>query len=264
MGAKDIKNKPEVNQKLSKKAVLKEYTEEIEKLRKDLMASREKNGVFLANENYQGMISQIEIQSQEIAEKVGAIKALKEEMDKNEEMFEEVSNELQEKNEELESINTKLTEVEHSLTCTRTVLHKTATEREEQKHLVEKHVETEVKLSGQAKKLLDVSEVEDAADEAAASQAPAVKADEEVKSAIVPEEALVAIVEEEAVTVVEEVTETAPVAEEGATVVEKVAPVVDEAAVPAVTVQEAALPSEAEEVIPADAVVPAALGDNIE
>ena len=51
--AKNITNKPEINQKLSKKAVLKEYTEEIERLRKDLMASREKNGVFLANENYQ-------------------------------------------------------------------------------------------------------------------------------------------------------------------------------------------------------------------
>ena len=54
--AKNITNKPEVNQKLSKKAVLKEYTEEIERLRKDLMASREKNGVFLANENYQVLI----------------------------------------------------------------------------------------------------------------------------------------------------------------------------------------------------------------
>ena len=42
-----------MNQKLSKKAVLKEYTEEIERLRKDLMANREKNGVFLANDNYQ-------------------------------------------------------------------------------------------------------------------------------------------------------------------------------------------------------------------
>ena len=47
-----------MNQKLSKKAVLKEYTEEIERLRRDLMASREKNGVYLANDNYQvGFIS---------------------------------------------------------------------------------------------------------------------------------------------------------------------------------------------------------------
>ena len=51
--AKNITNKPEVNKKLSKESVLKECTEEIERLRKDLMASREKNGVFLANENYQ-------------------------------------------------------------------------------------------------------------------------------------------------------------------------------------------------------------------
>jgi kinesin family protein 11 len=49
-----------VNQKLSKKAVLKEYTEEIERLRKDLMANREKNGVFLANDNYQVMEGTLE------------------------------------------------------------------------------------------------------------------------------------------------------------------------------------------------------------
>jgi len=157
--AKNITNKPEVNQKLSKKAVLKEYTEEIERLRKDLMASREKNGVFLANENYQEMINQIEVQSQEITEKIGAIKALKEEMDKKEEMFEEVSAELEEKSAELEATNIKLTETEQTLECTQVVLEKTATEREEQKHLVEKHAETEGVLKEQAKKLLETAEV---------------------------------------------------------------------------------------------------------
>lgn len=30
-----------------------EYTEEIEKLKKDLMAAREKNGIYIAEENYQ-------------------------------------------------------------------------------------------------------------------------------------------------------------------------------------------------------------------
>ena len=66
--AKNITNKLEVNQKLSKKAVLKEYTEEIERLRKD--SSREKNGVFLANENYQDMINQIEIQTRKSLRKL--------------------------------------------------------------------------------------------------------------------------------------------------------------------------------------------------
>jgi len=156
--AKNITNKPEVNQKLSKKAVLKEYTEEIERLRKDLMASREKNGVFLANENYQEMLTQIEIQSQEIAEKIGTIKALKEEMDKKEEVFEEVSAELNEKSAELEATSVKLADTEQNLECTKVVLKKTATEKEEQEFLVKEHVKTETLLKEQADLLLETSE----------------------------------------------------------------------------------------------------------
>ena len=144
---------------MSKKAVLKEYTEEIERLRKDLMASREKNGVFLEHSNYQSMIAKREATEGELAEKLGQLKALEEEMAKKEEMFSEVSAELEVKTEELEAATEKLTVTEHSLACTRTVLHKTAVEKEEQKHLVEKHQETEVKLGGQAKKLLEVADV---------------------------------------------------------------------------------------------------------
>ena len=157
--AKNITNKPEINQRMSKKAVLREYTEEIERLRKDLMASREKNGVFLEHSNYQSMMAKREATEQELAEKLGQVKALEEEMAKKEVMFAEMSAELEVKSEELEATTEKLTETEHSLECTRTVLHKTAVEKEEQKHLVEKHQETEVKLGGQAKKLLEVAEV---------------------------------------------------------------------------------------------------------
>ena len=42
--AKSIKNKPEVNQKLVKKALLKDFTEEIENLKRELYSTREKNG----------------------------------------------------------------------------------------------------------------------------------------------------------------------------------------------------------------------------
>merc|ERR550519_3344502 len=129
--AKNILNKPEVNQKLSKVAVLKEYTEEIERLRKDLMANREKNGVYIASENYQEMLSKIECQSQEISEQIGNIKALKEEMEKKLELFEECEQELETRNKQLESTNVRLAETEHTLTCTKTVLQKTATERDE-------------------------------------------------------------------------------------------------------------------------------------
>merc|ERR1719447_2382838 len=60
--AKCIKNKPEVNQKLTKKALIKEYTEQIEKLKKDLYAAREKNGIFLSEENFQEMQNQLQAQ----------------------------------------------------------------------------------------------------------------------------------------------------------------------------------------------------------
>ncbi|UYV78321.1 KIF11 [Cordylochernes scorpioides] len=45
--AKNITNRPEINQKLTKKALIKELTLQIERLRRDLMASQSKNGIFL-------------------------------------------------------------------------------------------------------------------------------------------------------------------------------------------------------------------------
>jgi len=157
--AKNICNKPEVNQKMSKSAKLKEYTEEIEKLRKDLIASREKNGVFLDNSRYQDMINQIEMGNQEMAEKINAIKAMTEEMAKLEELFEEVSSELKEKEADLNIANGQLQETEETLDATKVVLRRTAQEKEEQTHLVEKHVETESKLKDQAKRLMETADM---------------------------------------------------------------------------------------------------------
>ncbi|KAE9548194.1 hypothetical protein FO519_008596 [Halicephalobus sp. NKZ332] len=57
--AKNIKNSPEVNQQITRKALLREYSDEIERLRRDLIAAREKNGVFLAQENYDELQEQI-------------------------------------------------------------------------------------------------------------------------------------------------------------------------------------------------------------
>lgn len=74
--AKNITNRPEINQKFSKKALLQEYTEEIDKLKKDLLASRERNGVYLAPDSYNEMQSLIDFQNKEIEEKLNHIKAL--------------------------------------------------------------------------------------------------------------------------------------------------------------------------------------------
>jgi len=51
--AKNIRNKPQVNQPVSKKTLLKEYTYEIEKLKSELIATRQRNGVYLTQENFE-------------------------------------------------------------------------------------------------------------------------------------------------------------------------------------------------------------------
>lgn len=54
MRAKNIKNHPECNQTVSRKALLKEYNAEIEKLRRDLFTARQKTGgVYLSTESYE-------------------------------------------------------------------------------------------------------------------------------------------------------------------------------------------------------------------
>lgn len=53
--AKNIRNKPQINQMISKKTLLREFTAEIEKLKGELIATRQRNGVYLSNENYENI-----------------------------------------------------------------------------------------------------------------------------------------------------------------------------------------------------------------
>lgn len=50
--AKNIKNKPEANQKMSKAVLLKDLYLEIERMKQDVRAAREKNGVYVPHERY--------------------------------------------------------------------------------------------------------------------------------------------------------------------------------------------------------------------
>ncbi|RGP76228.1 kinesin family member 11 [Fusarium longipes] len=53
--AKNIKNKPQMNPMVEKKTLLKDFTMEIEKLKSELIATRQRNGVYLSNETYEEM-----------------------------------------------------------------------------------------------------------------------------------------------------------------------------------------------------------------
>ncbi|XP_011640867.1 kinesin-like protein Klp61F [Pogonomyrmex barbatus] len=156
--AKNITNRPEINQKLSKKALLKEYTEEIERLRRDLLASRERNGVYLAQENYNEMQALIENQTKEIEEKITHIKVLKETMEAKEQIFNDLQAKHVEQTNHLHETKEQLETTSHVLKSTTVLLEMTEREKEEQCYLVEKHASTEKQLLSQAQKLLDVAD----------------------------------------------------------------------------------------------------------
>jgi len=135
--AKNIMNKPEINQKLTKKALIKDYTEQIEKLKKDLYAAREKNGIFIAEENYLEMQNQLSCQKSNLREYIDKIQCLEEEVKKTENLFNTTQKQLEKTTDNLKW---------------------TKQERDETKEIVSKHVENEEHLYGQANELLSTVE----------------------------------------------------------------------------------------------------------
>ncbi|KAI9875556.1 MAG: kinesin motor protein cin8, partial [Watsoniomyces obsoletus] len=57
--AKNIRNKPQVSM-ISKKRLLRDFTSEIEKLKSELIATRQRNGVYLSNDQYEEITVQSE------------------------------------------------------------------------------------------------------------------------------------------------------------------------------------------------------------
>ncbi|KOC61857.1 Bipolar kinesin KRP-130 [Habropoda laboriosa] len=156
--AKNITNRPEINRKLSKKEFLKQYTEEIERLRRDLLATRERDGVYLANDNYQEMQALISQQTKEIEEKLNHIKALEKTMQDKEKIYNELELQNITQMKELHEAKVKLNSASNALKSTNGRLKLVAQERNEQKYLVEKYTNTEQCLLHQAQNLLSVAD----------------------------------------------------------------------------------------------------------
>ncbi|XP_065084198.1 kinesin-like protein Klp61F, partial [Ochlerotatus camptorhynchus] len=156
--AKNIQNKPEANQKLSKKTVIKEYTEEIDRLKRELLATRDKNGIYLPEETYNEMLYKSEATTKELNDKVILIKVLKEDLAKKESIFKEVSLNLIEKEDMLRRTEDHLCHTKHELTTTKRFLNKTKRRYAEKKVVLDRHIKTEEALTNQAKELIEVVE----------------------------------------------------------------------------------------------------------
>lgn len=157
--AKNIQNKPEINQRLTKKTVLKEYTEEIDRLKRELVATRDKNGVYLPEDTYVELQNKLEAQTKELNEKFHYVKALKDECTNKTNLFNEVSLNLVNTTEELRQKSTVLNEKVKLFNKAKKVIKTTTQECKETKYVLDRHVETEQRLTSQAKAILGVAEL---------------------------------------------------------------------------------------------------------
>ncbi|KAJ9107449.1 hypothetical protein QFC21_000902 [Naganishia friedmannii] len=66
--AKTIRNKPEINQRMTKGSLIKEYVSEIVRLKAQIGAAYDKNGVYLPTDQYQEMISDQEERTAQLAD----------------------------------------------------------------------------------------------------------------------------------------------------------------------------------------------------
>ncbi|XP_049542303.1 kinesin-like protein Klp61F [Anopheles darlingi] len=135
------------------------YTEEIDRLKRDLLAARDKNGIYLAEETYNEMVYKSEATTKELNDKSALIKAMKEELAKKELIFKEVAVSLEEREAELRRTETDLGKTRLELTTTKQNLSKTKRRYVEKKVILEEHIKTEQALTGQAKQLIDVVEM---------------------------------------------------------------------------------------------------------
>ncbi|KAJ3041854.1 kinesin motor protein cin8 [Rhizophlyctis rosea] len=144
--AKNIRNKPEINQRMTKKALIKEYISEIERLKAELAVQRDKNGIFLSpetfdrlnNENQSGKDRQDEL-AKEVVAKEEFIKTLDAKFQSNVEL-------LRNTNDKLDVTMSELEEKKKEFETTMEELRTTQQRLVEQTVLTEAHASTEKQL----------------------------------------------------------------------------------------------------------------------
>lgn len=113
--AKNIKNKPEVNQKMMKSALIKDLYSEIDRLKQEVYAAREKNGIYIPRDRYLNE----EAEKKAMAEKIERMELLSDAKDKQLMELQELYNSQQlltgELSDKLEKTEKKLEETEHTL-----------------------------------------------------------------------------------------------------------------------------------------------------
>ena len=153
--AKNIKNKPKVNQKMTKRVLLREYSLNIERLKAELEATREKNGVYLPLERYQEMEMNLAGRSGQIQELEGVLQSRQEELKTLATTLNATKAELEAARDEAARTVAQLEATQAELGTTRADLHTTRTELGETVAVLEGTTTKEAVLRSEAGGVLE-------------------------------------------------------------------------------------------------------------
>ncbi|KAL4558321.1 hypothetical protein LXL04_036519 [Taraxacum kok-saghyz] len=119
--AKNIRNKPEVNQKMMKTTLIKDLYGEIERLKAEVNASREKNGVYMPKERYY----QEESERKSMADQIERMEI---KIENQEKQYEELQTKCNARVQECSDLSNKLNSTQNDLTQTSKALANTQEE----------------------------------------------------------------------------------------------------------------------------------------
>uniref|UniRef100_A0A8H7Y5S6 Kinesin motor domain-containing protein n=1 Tax=Psilocybe cubensis TaxID=181762 RepID=A0A8H7Y5S6_PSICU len=156
--AKSIRNKPEVNQRMTRNSLLKDYIIEIEQLKADLLAAREKNGIYFSEETWKQRVAESELRETELIEAKKQVTIIENQMRAVRDEYDQSIALLKRREEELEETRGVLKQTENNLRQ-REVELAHMTEQYEKEVVVRKaHQQTEASINGVALGLKKVTE----------------------------------------------------------------------------------------------------------
>jgi kinesin family protein 11 len=151
--AKSIRNRPEINQRMTRNALLKEYVTEIERLKADLLAAREKNGIFFSEDTWNQMNVEHELARTSLEETKRQIETIERQLKNVQDEYQECMNLLTMRDGDLKVAKDELSETIRVLTTTSEDLQATKRALEEEVIVRESYQTTEATLDGVARGL---------------------------------------------------------------------------------------------------------------
>lgn len=155
--AKSIRNKPEVNQRMTRTGLLKEYVVEIERLRADVLAAREKNGIYFAEETWTQLQQEHELRKAEVLDAKRKVADVETQMRGVREDFDQSIGLLQMRDQELQETKASLQRTQDALAEKTRILSNVQLELQEEILVRKAHQATEEALNTAASGLRDVA-----------------------------------------------------------------------------------------------------------